>query len=1149
MLTNLAKLQSANAAFVDDDRGLIWVAQADGSICQVRFSGGSAVAQVAASAPVGMAGNGRVLAFAHQDGSVSVLNPDDPSAPLKVVSRSRATFGQVGLTSAAAPTAAVVTANRSPPGRGPFGSSGASLTLVNIGSGVTWSVPVAGVTGVAVAGRSVYVARNTGFPSRGEVGLIKGTTVTTVATGLPPVGRIGLAEGGAVLLATHATGDRLSIIRPAAGTVQTASTSAVLGAAVEAHGLADGRLAILTTDALVLVDGIADLRRDPVIDVPATPLFVGSWVELSFDLGGSGLGKDDVRFEVPAGPDAGFVSYTRVNGMGDPVPLLAAGGLVGKHKLALVANATATELATAEFEITDHWHDEDTGPSGFYVTNSSFEGAGGWGGGPSTPQNLNVHPHNGTWRSLVLMVDTSSGRWPTDAPTMNANRTDILGHVNNGVVFGGDTRSARHYYEENSQYAAGSGGAPDRGLTLSVRNNQVYGPVNLPNSWTDYFAQKKDSSGAVIDDRWSSMGGTLQTIISQAISGGVATTADFTNLDVLIVVPFSPDATGGPPARFVWPHANDAREFLCGTNAMTDRRSFGYTFVPLDFAAHDGRQMHTTLSHELGHTLSLPDLYEFPEYSADVTNRITSDWDMMAGSRDALPHFTLSNKMRMGWIAAGHLKLYNFQGSSAVTENITLHAAELGEPPAGRFKGIEIRLGNGWNYYVEYRAEQPPQTTDDIPTDRRVVITDVTSDTFTAPIARPPILFVHRDIDGDGPIIGTGADLEEKDPGTQMDLKVEVVSTAADNAVVRVSYGSNGKPEPGIRPWTGGPNWQSPDIEVRNAKATADPAKYFNMPWPGHDNTVVAKVRNSGDLLAKGVVVDFFVTEYTAGDGPWVPLGNDTRDVAPGAVTEFTALWSPSAAPDKHYCVIVRIRLYQDPANLAVVDQNIYNNEARSNYTGFVSASASPSSRVGCEVLLANPFAESTHVFADVKKTHPQHRVFVDHQWLRIPGRGRRPIRVWDEALWGTPEWGLVAKEHQRSPSFLWEVPNRLSIAGWAERPFEADCGAQTLTGGVGMRIDAGRATQIRIRAAKRNYVAGQVVFVDNGAPVESGGTILIEVSAGSGKYFTLTTEVGQSGAFSRDFNNPFGEDTKTIELHYLGSYSAAPCDTGPLPV
>lgn len=311
----------------------------------------------------------------------------------------------------------------------------------------------------------------------------------------------------------------------------------------------------------------------------------------------------------------------------------------------------------------------------------------------------------------------------------------------------------------------------------------------------------------------------------------------------------------------------------------------------------------------------------------------------------------------------------------------------------------------------------------------------------------------------------------------------------------------------------------------------------------------MAKVKNSGDLLAKGVVVDFFVTEYSAGDGPWVPIGTDTRDIPPNTVVEFTAGWNP--AKDGHHCIIVRIRLYQDPGNLAVVDQNIYNNEARSNYTQFVSKSASPSTRVGATVLLANPFAAPARVFADVKKSHPQHRVFIDHQWLRVAGKAQRPIQVWDEALWGTREWDILPGEpkSKRTPTLLWEVPNHLSITGWAERPFEADCGARTLSGGVGIRVSAGRATTIRMRAATRGYVAGQVRFVDNGAGVNTGGTVLIEVRHMSDRYFTLTAEVGQDGLFGHDFANPFGDGTKTVEVHYLGSYSAAPCTTGPLPV
>ena len=1143
MLKKLASLRAATAAFVDEARGLVWIAQADGAIRKVSLSGTESGAQSLASAAVGIDGNQRMLLVAQENGAISSMAPDDQIARLKMLKRLKARFGQLALTASDAPTAAVVTHE---PASVLQLRTSASLTLLRTADKSITSVPISGLTGVAASGKSVFVARNAGFPARGEVGMLRGLEVMRLAAGLPPAGRLGLAEGGAVLLVAHPGSRRISAIRPATGAVKTASLGAIAGDIVEAHGLANGRLIILTTDALVLIGSLADLSRDPAIDPIRDPIFVGSWTELGFDLGTSGLSKDEVHFDVPDGLDAGFVSYTRPDGSADPVPLLVVGGRVGEHKVRLLKTASNTELANAAFEITDHWRDPDSGPPGFYVTNSSFSGDSGWGGGPGTPQNVNTQPHIGTWRSLVLMADTDTARWPTDAATMDANREAIIGHVSDGITFNGDNRSARIYYEENSQFVAASGGTPARGLTLSVRDDKAFGPVNLPGAWTDYFKQETDDEGVVTSEKWWSKGGTLQTIISRAISDGVATTADFTDIDVLIVLPFSPDGAGGD--RFVWPHAHRPEEFLCGTDAVADRRTLAWTFVPLDFDAHSTRQMHTTLSHELGHTLGLPDLYDFPEYSDDVTNRLTGGWEMMAGSNNRLSHYTISNKMRMGWIPAEHLKLYNFQGSSAVAQNITLHAAELGDPPAGRFKAIEIRLGDGWNYYVEYRAEQAAQISDDLITDRTVVITDVTSDSYVAPLIRPPILFVRSDTDGDGPLIGTGKDFEEKDPGTQMDLKIEVVSTAADNAVVKVSYGANGKPEPGIRPWEGEPNWQSPDIEVRNDRADADPGTYFNTPWLGHDNKVIAKVRNSGDLLAKGVVVDFFVTEYSSGDGPWVPLGSDARDVGPGQTVEFSAGWNPPADEDKHYCVIVRIPLYQDPGNLAIVDQNIFNNEARSNYTQFVSASASPSTRVGARVLLANPFKRSTLVFADVKKSHPHHRVFTDHQWLRVPGLGQRPIRVWDEALWGTKEWDIVVKgSEKKRPSLLWKIPNRLSVSGWAARPFDADCGARTLTGGVGIRVDAGRATKVHLREVKKALVTGQVVFVDNGAAVPAGGTMLVEAWTKGGGRYTVTTKVKENGMFACKLRDRSGDEAKAVETHYLGAAGAAPCTSGPV--
>ena len=507
MLKILTSTQSATAFVVDEDRSCLWFTQADGSISSVPFSGGTSITHQTTASPVtGMGGNGRVLVLAHADGSVSTLDPDDPAAPIKIVAATKWAFGQTIISYAKSPTAAIVSRPRRRPLQHPSqwlllqGKNESALALVELATGAISSVALEGLAGVAIDRAAVYVGLNKSFPQRGEVALLKGAFTKTLAFGLPPVGRIGVGENGAVLLACHPGAGQLTILRPGTGSSDTVSSSALPGTLLEAHGLANGRIAVLTSDVLAIIDHISELTQNPSIGPLTEPLFVGSWVELSFDLGTSGLTKDDVHFEVPDGPNAGFVSYARSNGVADPVPLLIAGGVIGIHKVVLVENTTANVLASAEFEITDHWTDEDTGPSGCYMTASSFDG-GAWGGGPNTPQNMGVHPHNGTWRSLVLMVDTTSRRWPTDAPTMNTNRSDILGHVVNGVTFNGDTRSARHYYEENSRYVAPAGGNPARGLTLSARNNQAYGPVNLPGSWTDYFNQKKDKDGNVIDDR------------------------------------------------------------------------------------------------------------------------------------------------------------------------------------------------------------------------------------------------------------------------------------------------------------------------------------------------------------------------------------------------------------------------------------------------------------------------------------------------------------------------------------------------------------------------------------------------------------------------------------------------------------------------
>ena len=137
-------------------------------------------------------------------------------------------------------------------------------------------------------------------------------------------------------------------------------------------------------------------------------------------------------------------------------------------------------------------------------------------------------------------------------------------------------------------------------------------------------------------------------------------------------------------------------------------------------------------------------------------------------------------------------------------------------------------------------------------------------------------------------------------------------------------------------------------------------------------------------------------------------------------------------------------------------------------------------------MLLANPFDAPTTVTAEVTQTHRLHRVYVDHHWRRVPKHGAQPIQVFDEALAGFPEVDGGDMDDLRKEL---AIDNRVSVQGWAQRPFPADCGAPTLTGGVSIIVGSGRATEIEITRATFTLASGVVRFSDgSGSPGDGTG-------------------------------------------------------------
>ena len=164
------------------------------------------------------------------------------------------------------------------------------------------------MSGVATFGSRVFAAAT--IAGSGRLVHVSGGAAQGIASGLLATGHVTVTPDGARLLVAHPAADRVSALTLADGSVVTAATETDAGTLVEVHGLTDGRLAILTTETLALVDDFSDLPSGPRLVPPAGPLFVRSWVKIQYDLSGSGLTDADVSFVVTDGPDVGIVSHT-----------------------------------------------------------------------------------------------------------------------------------------------------------------------------------------------------------------------------------------------------------------------------------------------------------------------------------------------------------------------------------------------------------------------------------------------------------------------------------------------------------------------------------------------------------------------------------------------------------------------------------------------------------------------------------------------------------------------------------------------------------------------------------------------------------------------------------------------------------------------
>jgi len=847
--------------------------------------------------------------------------------------------------------------------------------------------------------------------------------------------------------------------------------------------------------------------------LPKGRMFVGSYAPVRVRIdAASGIAFDDLDFAIPEGPQAGLVSLSRDRTFRPDRPeiMLLAGYQPGEWKIESIHRPTGDLVGGGIFRTTARWRRARRGPRlWFDGANTRQEAGAAWGGGPGGPQNVNILPATGTRRIAALLVDTSSRRYPTGA-ALDAIRTRWMNELVNGVVDGGVTRSARAWMREVS-YGV---------FDISV---DMFGPVSLSGPWTDYFN----------DD------GTPRGSFFQSCFTAGDDLIDYTRFDTLLCISRSVPASGATPARSAWPYASIGAwgPYTTADGAVTR----GVMSMPAEWGETGARHAYETFCHELGHNLGLGD-----QYMPAVAGRNPGGWDMMHDD-DPFPHLSVAHRMMLGWLPPDRVRTFNFQalGGAPVDETVTLHAIEDPSLPAGRRAGVEVRIADGLNYYFEYRSARAGQIGDRaLPTNRRVLGTDVASAPFTPPFARPTVLLLHNDPDGDGPVLGDGANFRQTDnstPGFPADFRAEVSGTTADTAQLRVRYGVIGKPDPSIRPWPAGPGreWQSPDIEVRNARNAADPA-WRNVPWEGNPNTVAAQVRNAGTLDAPAVTVDFYVRNFNIGGGPEVFLGTQTRDIPANTTVEFTTAWTPPS--QGHFCIVVRIPIYQLPGG-AAVEITEFNNVAQSNYDRFISRTASPPSRETTFVEIANPYDEPARVFLVGGQGNPTYRSYVSATWLLLDAKETRRVRVMLESMLD-PERGLPGHIDLREAEKHARRPNEVGLTSFVEDPRDKPRHALWQLGGAQIEVVTGRATEfVRIETNREGAIGG-VVTIDDRKDVP-GGVVIGTLALGRGRNRRLVTI--EAPVVDGRFQLNFGGEWDSLRLYFVPPPGFGDCRAGPI--
>ena len=920
-------------------------------------------------------------------------------------------------------------------------------------------------------------------------------TATTV-TGLPAyehlTGSPDPAQPGLLMFRTDpVTGPQLVLCDPSGAELTTESLAVPVDALTRWGSLV---LAASGPNLIALEWGLDDGVLP--LSAPLGPLYTGGYVRLKADLRAAGLNLGDVAYTVREGVFGGSVSagLQAPDPGGSEIVMLLAGVHAGEFHLEATLVADGSVLSVRRFRVTTLWPDDVTGPP-IAITGDHESYMMSWGG--SGGIGSYIKPAPSLWRVLVVLVSLKDRGW--DGLEVPA-RPEWQDRVADGA------ESVRRFYEEVSSFKPGA-----HGMTVELTGNQVFGPVRVDAGWGDVF-QPKDKSD--VNAGWLTKP-TGYAVLAGAISdffadlpggGGFLALADA----ISVVVRSGSDAPDymGPtvpklPTRYVWGHANPEGVDLYRKTATTYTQ-FKRPFTVMTDQYPPGapvRNRTFTMCHELGHTLGLADLYDARnDYPAEINARTTGGVDLMSDSQD-LPHFSLANRLRLGWVDRNWLRRFDFSASPS-GGSVVLQATETltgAGPVAGQAAGIEVPIFDDWSYLFEYRREQPGQIGDQrletsVITGRTQILVGTDLRARGGQVARPPIIQLSNDADGDGPLlVNNGQNYQDGDitnPERMHDFTLTldaIASPAPDAAKVDVTYLEAHRPQLQVRPAPGYGNFKSPDIELIGPFGAAVPGAVKGMP-----NVIKITVHNLGSLAADKAEIHVRWLPFTVTAAEWRNLPDPAPFSVPAAgLTSVVVPWNipPSVkvgdTEAEHFCVRVDIDRYLDPAHPEHDEIVVSDNWAQSNFDTKPVAFGSPSDRIATVTTATNMLPRPATYLFNVHQTTDWYRVFLGHAWLQLGTDQTEAIELAYESLASDPEFGAAFQQNiEKITSMDHDVAITSSVM-----PEGTECDTPRMVFGAGLKLRAGRRTIIDRVNRDQNIIVARVEATSNGVtfPVSSG--------------------------------------------------------------